>query len=184
MIAASDWGLGWVIFDSREFLNVDVMLASVAVIGILGFALTEAVALFALLIAFHSAGLALTGMAVGPDAAQLVPDWAMLALLAGHVAASSAISDAAVEASVDGADFFAVAAAKSRVGEAAGKSAEIAHQTHGAMGFTHEHNLHHSTRRLWAWREEFGNESNWQVRLGEMVAREGADALWPLLSAL
>jgi NitT/TauT family transport system permease protein len=38
MIAASDWGLGWVIYDSREFLNVDVMLASVAVIGILGFA--------------------------------------------------------------------------------------------------------------------------------------------------
>jgi len=38
MIAASDWGLGWVIYDSREFLNVDVMLASVAVIGIIGFA--------------------------------------------------------------------------------------------------------------------------------------------------
>ena len=41
----------------------------------------------ALLIAFHSAGLALTGMAVGPDAAQLVPDWAMLALLAVFLAA-------------------------------------------------------------------------------------------------
>lgn len=38
MIAASDWGLGWVIYDSREFLNVDVMLASVAVIGLIGFA--------------------------------------------------------------------------------------------------------------------------------------------------
>src|SRR5215470_19431952 len=38
MLAASDWGLGWVIYDSREFLNVDVMLASVAVIGLLGFA--------------------------------------------------------------------------------------------------------------------------------------------------
>ena len=38
MIAASEWGLGWVIYDSKEFLNVDVMLASVAVIGVLGFA--------------------------------------------------------------------------------------------------------------------------------------------------
>jgi NitT/TauT family transport system permease protein len=38
MIAASEWGLGWVIYDSKEFLNVDVMLASVAVIGIIGFA--------------------------------------------------------------------------------------------------------------------------------------------------
>ena len=33
MIAASDWGLGWVIYDAKEFLNADVMLASLAVIG-------------------------------------------------------------------------------------------------------------------------------------------------------
>lgn len=38
MIAATNWGLGWVIFDSKEFLNTDVMMASLAVIGILGFA--------------------------------------------------------------------------------------------------------------------------------------------------
>jgi len=37
MIAASDWGLGWVIYDAKEFLNADVMLASLAVIGALGF---------------------------------------------------------------------------------------------------------------------------------------------------
>ena len=33
MIAASDWGLGWVIFDAKEFLNTDIMLASLIVIG-------------------------------------------------------------------------------------------------------------------------------------------------------
>jgi NitT/TauT family transport system permease protein len=38
MIAASAWGLGWVIFDAKEFLNTDVMLAALAVIGILGLA--------------------------------------------------------------------------------------------------------------------------------------------------
>lgn len=38
MLAASDWGLGWVIFDAKEFLNADVMLASLAVIGAIGFA--------------------------------------------------------------------------------------------------------------------------------------------------
>jgi NitT/TauT family transport system permease protein len=38
MIAASDWGLGWVIFDAKEFLNADVMLAALAVIGFIGFA--------------------------------------------------------------------------------------------------------------------------------------------------
>jgi NitT/TauT family transport system permease protein len=36
MIAASDWGLGWVIFDAKEFLNADIMLASLAVIGLIG----------------------------------------------------------------------------------------------------------------------------------------------------
>jgi NitT/TauT family transport system permease protein len=43
MIAASDWGLGWVIFDSKEFLQTDIMLASVAVIGFIGFVFERAV---------------------------------------------------------------------------------------------------------------------------------------------
>jgi len=37
MIAASDWGLGWVIFDAKEFLNTDIMLAALIVIGVIGF---------------------------------------------------------------------------------------------------------------------------------------------------
>jgi NitT/TauT family transport system permease protein len=37
MLAASDFGLGWVIFDAKEFLNADVMLAALAVIGAIGF---------------------------------------------------------------------------------------------------------------------------------------------------
>lgn len=108
----------------------------------------------------------------------------MLAVLAGHVAAAGAVADMAVEASTDEAHDFAVGVAKARAGEAAGKGAEIAHQVHGAMGFTHEHNLHHSTRRLWSWREEFGNESYWQERLGRTVAAAGAQALWPMITSL
>jgi NitT/TauT family transport system permease protein len=38
MLAASDWGLGWVIFDAKEFLRADVMLASLVVIGLIGLA--------------------------------------------------------------------------------------------------------------------------------------------------
>jgi NitT/TauT family transport system permease protein len=38
MLAASDWGLGWVIFDAKEFLNADVMMASLVVIGGIGYA--------------------------------------------------------------------------------------------------------------------------------------------------
>jgi NitT/TauT family transport system permease protein len=37
MIAASDWGLGWVIFDAKEFLQTDTMMASIVVIGVIGF---------------------------------------------------------------------------------------------------------------------------------------------------
>jgi NitT/TauT family transport system permease protein len=38
MLAASDFGLGWVIFDAKEFLNTDVMMASLLVIGTIGYA--------------------------------------------------------------------------------------------------------------------------------------------------
>jgi NitT/TauT family transport system permease protein len=43
MLAASAFGLGWVIFDAKEFLNADVMLAALAVIGVLGFAVERLV---------------------------------------------------------------------------------------------------------------------------------------------
>ena len=73
--------------------------------------------------------------------------------------------------------------AKIRVGEAATEGAAIAHQVLGAIGFTQEHTLHRFTRRLWAWRDDFGNESDWAVKLGNLVAAKGADGLWPMLAA-
>jgi acyl-CoA dehydrogenase len=76
-----------------------------------------------------------------------------------------------------------VAVAKVRAGEAAGVGAGIAHQTHGAIGFTYEHSLHFATRRLWSWRAEFGSESAWARELGRAVAARGADALWSDLTA-
>lgn len=107
-----------------------------------------------------------------------------LATLAGEVAAAGAAADAAAEAFSESGDLALapVAIGKVRGGEAAGAGAAIAHQVHGAMGFTYEHSLHHATRRLWAWREEFGNETVWAARLGRMVAAEGADGLWPFVT--
>jgi alkylation response protein AidB-like acyl-CoA dehydrogenase len=106
-----------------------------------------------------------------------------LATLAGEVAAASAAADAAAEAcSQPQISLAEVAVAKVRGGEAAGTGAAIAHQVHGAMGFTYEHSLHHATRRLWAWREEFGNETVWAQRLGRMVAAHGADQLWSFIT--
>jgi NitT/TauT family transport system permease protein len=43
MLAAVPWGLGWMIFGAREFLNTDVMLAGVAVIAIIGLVLEKLV---------------------------------------------------------------------------------------------------------------------------------------------
>jgi NitT/TauT family transport system permease protein len=43
MLASVPWGLGWMIFGAREFLNTDVMLAGIVVIGILGLALEKLV---------------------------------------------------------------------------------------------------------------------------------------------
>ena len=107
-----------------------------------------------------------------------------LATLAGEVAAASAAADAAAQAcSLPEIPMSEIAIAKVRGGEAAGAGAAIAHQVHGAMGFTYEHSLHHATRRLWSWREEFGNEAVWATRLGRMVAERGADELWPFITA-
>ncbi len=107
-----------------------------------------------------------------------------LAQFAEQVAAATVAVTAAAEAITAGGDaFFAIAIAKIRAGEAAGKGSDIAHQVHGAIGFTHEHRLHHLTRRLWSWRDEFGVESAWSTELGRLVAAQGAEAFWPSLTA-
>jgi len=111
-----------------------------------------------------------------------------LARLAGESAAALTAAGSAADA-IDGATRFddavllEVASAKIRVGEAAGAGSAIAHQVHGAIGFSGEHALHRFTQRLWAWRDDFGAESAWALRLGNHVAANGADALWPMLAA-
>jgi acyl-CoA dehydrogenase len=110
-----------------------------------------------------------------------------LARLAGEVAAAVAAAASAADAIAASATFgegvfLEAASAKVRVGEAAGEGAAIAHQVLGAIGFTQEHVLHRYTRRLWAWRDDFGSESVWAVKLGNLVAAKGADALWPMLA--
>ncbi|MEH6756990.1 MAG: acyl-CoA dehydrogenase family protein [Parasphingorhabdus sp.] len=52
------------------------------------------------------------------------------------------------------------------------------HQVHGAMGYTQEYDLHHYTRRLWAWRDTLGNEHHWSRLLGAELAVTSPDQLW------
>jgi alkylation response protein AidB-like acyl-CoA dehydrogenase len=100
-----------------------------------------------------------------------------LAVLAGQAAAATAAADGAAEA-IAPPRVLAIAAGKQRCGEAAGKGAAIAHQVHGAIGFTYEHTLHYLTKRLWSWRDEFGSEAEWASLLGRHMAASGPDRLW------
>ena len=111
-----------------------------------------------------------------------------LANLGTEVAAALTASGSAAETLESAADnteavFFEVASAKIRVGEAVEKGAAIAHQVHGAIGFTAEHILQRYSRRTWGWRDDFGSESVWAKDLGERVIANGADALWPMLTS-
>ncbi len=106
-----------------------------------------------------------------------------LAVLAAQTAAAVAASDIAAEAFAT-LSIPAIAAAKARAGEAAGIGAGLAHQIHGAIGFTQEHSLHFFTKRLQAWRDEHGGEAEWSELLGRHLAAAGADALWPSLTAI
>ena len=116
-----------------------------------------------------------------------------LALMAGDVAASRMAALVAARQAPGGevpvaepqaaaAALFSIAVAKVRCGEAATRATGIAHQVHGAIGFTQEHALHFATRRLWAWREQFGTDAQWAARLGRAAIEAGADGFWPALS--
>lgn len=106
----------------------------------------------------------------------------MLAVAAGHFAAASATADAVAESNGFATDLFPIAVAKSRCGDAAGHVAATCHQVHGAMGFTHEHSLHFTTRRLWSWRDEGGSESYWDEWLGRKISALGGEAVWPVVT--
>lgn len=112
-----------------------------------------------------------------------------LAKLAGETAAAVAAAGSAADTISNGgawnddATFLEAAASKIRCAEAAGTGSAIAHQVHGAIGFTEEHVLHRFTLRAMGWRDDFGNESYWAVELGNMIAARGADDLWPLVAS-
>lgn len=113
-----------------------------------------------------------------------------LARLAGESAAALAAATSAADALTnsasfadDDAVFLEAVAAKIRCAEAAEKGGAIAHQVHGAIGFTIEHILHRYSLRALSWRDDFGSESYWAVELGKRIAARGADELWPLVAS-
>jgi len=107
-----------------------------------------------------------------------------LAVLASQACAASSAADVAAHALAAGDKVLQIAIAKARAGEAAGIACGLAHQIHGAIGFTAEHRLHHFTKLLWSCRDEGGSEAYWNHRIGLQVVRTGADDLWSFLTAI
>jgi acyl-CoA dehydrogenase len=101
-----------------------------------------------------------------------------LAVFGAEVAAVGCAARAAFRSAALGEARFEIAAAKLRANLAIDAGTAIAHQVHGAIGFTHEHDLRHHTQRLWSWRSEFGNDRHWSETLGQAVIARGVDAFW------
>ncbi|KAA0102256.1 acyl-CoA dehydrogenase [Mycolicibacterium sp. P1-18] len=97
-----------------------------------------------------------------------------LAALHGDVERARAATTLATYAAVDHgfgspqAD-YAVTAAKVAVGRAVGPVTTIAHQLHGAIGVTLEHQLWLATMRARSWADEFGTTGWYATRLGRMA---------------
>jgi acyl-CoA dehydrogenase len=107
-----------------------------------------------------------------------------LAVLAGETTASMAVADYMINNVDDKLEVDEVAMAKIQLGDAAEVVTRIAHQVHAAMGFTDEHPLHQSTRRVWSWRDEFGTETTWALTLGDKVLETTSNRLWPYITSL
>lgn len=107
-----------------------------------------------------------------------------LAVLATQTAAAVAIAGHAAERASETDDAaFEIAVAKTRIDDSVNIATSISHQVHGAIGFTYEHTLHLTTRRLWSWRAEFGSGRDWAKQLGRQTLERGADALWTHVTA-
>jgi len=109
-----------------------------------------------------------------------------LAVVASEAAAVSVAVSAAARAvdarGLEGAS-FEIACAKVVAGEAAQTTAATVHQVFAAIGITEDHELHHTTRRLWSWRDEGGSERAWAGEIGRNTLAPGGAALWPNITA-
>ncbi|WP_337187916.1 acyl-CoA dehydrogenase family protein [Phenylobacterium sp.] len=104
-----------------------------------------------------------------------------LASLVGDAAVCRAAAGLVGEG-LEQSDYSLTSAAKAQAGEAATAAAWRSHQILGALGYTEDHVLQLFTRRIWAWREEFGAEAQHQLNVGR-AAVAGPD-LWFFVTGL
>jgi acyl-CoA dehydrogenase len=98
------------------------------------------------------------------------------------IAQQAALVSIATDAGLIRTEPFQIAIAKLLANRAAVIAGRAAHQVHGARGVTLEHELPQYTRRLWAWRSEYGGERFWSGRLGADAVARGAEDLYPTIA--
>ncbi len=101
-----------------------------------------------------------------------------LALLAEEVAAVAVCAEALGAARDRGDADFELACAKLRTNRAIAIGTTIAHQVHGAIGFTQDYPLHSFTRALTLWRSSAGSEAYWANKVAETAIGLGGRGLW------
>lgn len=92
-----------------------------------------------------------------------------VSVMAEHVLAASIAAESAFRGPGPAPAWLAAAVAKSRTSEAAGLVAATTHAVHGAIGMTDEFDLAILTRRLHAWRVQYGGEMLWNRYIGSEV---------------
>jgi acyl-CoA dehydrogenase len=152
--------------NQQQFLHRGALLRAASMVGAMEALLTMSIA--------HASDRQQFGRAIISFSA--VQDH--LVLMAEEVAAARLATDAAAidVRSVHG------AVAKLTANDAAEVVAARSHQVHGAIGTTLEHSLHHFTKRLWSWQDEFGASDFWSEAVGSEILHRGVDQLWPAMS--
>jgi len=110
-----------------------------------------------------------------------------IALLASEAAAVNCAAQGAAAAldrfGMGEGSEFEIACAKLRTNSAIQTGCALAHQVHGAIGFTQDYPLHELTRPMMAWRSEGGNDAYWQARIGKQALQWGGAGLWEAIVA-
>ncbi|MDG0972195.1 MAG: acyl-CoA dehydrogenase [Porticoccaceae bacterium] len=104
-------------------------------------------------------------------------------LILTRIAAQTASSCAALQFAVmtpqlsQAPDWIAIACAKAKASAAAGLVVTDAIQAHGAIGYTQEYMLSNYIHRIWRWREDFGGETYWQIKIGQHYTQPDSGSL-------
>lgn len=98
-------------------------------------------------------------------------------LTTAKAASSHAVAVAAETGFGSEATAIATTVAKIQAGRAAVGVSRNVHQAFGAIGFTLDHQLRHSTTRALSWNRDFGTATEWSIRLGRSVM-QSSDSVW------